>query len=110
MKKIKFKRVSIVKETRDFKVFNKYDWKSRNKERERILNELNYESIGFEKWNNTIDRKMAQYERTLKRDSTEVSKSIWKIIGSDGHMIGRFDSLEQAKRYCLKNDLDYGYF
>ena len=109
MKKIRFERVSLMKEISEFKVYSPYDSKAHAKEREKIRHSFDYEQLGFEKWSLAVDKKIAQYEHTLKYSCTKVKRSVWKVIGSDGRTICRFDTLEQAKKYCIKNDLDYGY-
>ena len=109
-KKINFERVSIVKEISEFKVYSPIDGVGRAKERAKIRHSLDYEQLGLEKWSSTVDKKIAQYERTLKCSCTKVHRSIWKVIGNDKRIIGIFDTLEQAKKYCIKNNLDYGYF
>lgn len=110
MKKIRFERVSIVKEIIEYKIYGHHDWETSAKEREKIRHSFDYKQLGLEKWLSTVDKKIVQYERTLKCSCTKVERLVWKVIGSDGRTICRFDTLEQAKKYCLKNDLDYGYF
>ena len=109
-KKIRFERVSIVKEISEFKVYSPRDLEARSKKRAKIQHNFDYEQLGFEKWVLAVNKKIAQYERTLKCSCIKVERPIWKVIGSDGRIICRFDTLEQAKKYCLKNNLDYGYF
>ena len=110
MKKIRFERVSIMKEISEYKVCSPYDGKAHTKEREKIRHSFDYEQLGFEKWSLAVDKKIVQYEHTLKYNCTKVKRSVWKVIGSDRRTICKFDTLEQAKKYCIKNDLDYGYF
>ena len=128
MKKLVFRKVRIERETRrkwDDKTCVPYPLKGdRIRYATAVLNqELDREYIEAESHEQREralerhDRRMSRYRSTLGRWRSEKMRRIppidtkWRIVDEEtGDVIGRFDSIQQAKRYCTLNDFDFGQY
>ena len=120
MKKLKFTKVKIVKCVDDVS-YNENIPFNIDKVRaayKRISDELRY----FSEQSNhastlemcrTYDKIYKRYEATRKHPGKvmHIENPRWMIVNDEtGERIKFCDSIEQAKRYCIKNDLDFGMF
>jgi len=72
-------------------------------------------------WNKSDKRKYVEkysrcaekYRRSLKKPGKKLNLETcrWFVVDeSTGETIKAFDSIEQAKRFCIKNDYDFGLY
>ena len=67
----------------------------------------------YARYNEKYLRKARAYLKTRKDRGKRMAlkTSQWKVVDeSSGEVIGQFDSIEQAKRYCVKRSYDFGLF
>ena len=67
----------------------------------------------YARYNEKCLRRTRNYLKTRKDRGRKMTlqTSQWKVVDeSSGEVIGQFDSIEQAKRYCIKRSYDFGLF
>ena len=66
-----------------------------------------------EKYLERYRRSSEKYRRSLKRPGKKMKMESqkWHVLDFfTGEIIEEFDSIEQAKRFCIKNDYDFGMY
>lgn len=120
MKKLKFTKVKIVKCIDDVSYnenipFNNYRAKAEYDQISDIIRKLNAfaNCVDSMKTCRIYNRMCKRYEALRKQPgkNMHIENPKWMIVDSNtSERIKVCDSIEQAKRYCIKNDLDFGMF
>lgn len=64
-----------------------------------------------DKYMDKYNKCMSRYRKSLKKPGKKLNleKFKWFVVDvSTDEEIARFDSIDQAKRFCVKNDYDFG--
>ncbi len=120
MKKLKFTKVKIVKciddvsynENIPFNIDKVRAAYKRISDGLRFLNERSNQASTLEMCRR-YDKISKRYEATRKHPGKvmHIKNPRWMIVDeATGERIKFCDSIEQAKSYCIKNDLDFGMF
>ena len=74
---------------------------------------IDWEKCDNHKYVEKYRRSTEKYHRSLKKPGKRLNleNTSWFVIDADsGEKITRCDSIEQAKRFCIKNSYDFGMF
>lgn len=118
MKRLPFRKVKILKRTKEVDYvenlcssYTKY--RDSNSlwcyEKKRII----WEKCDNQKYVEKYKRCCEKYHRSLKKPGRKLAldNSKWLVLDSTtNEVLAELDSIEQAKRFCIKNDYDFGMY
>ena len=124
MKKLPFRKVKIVRDFDEVEYNENAVFHANRGSVPKILSQIsthewdkacvdrNYEQA-YARYNEKYLRKARTYLKTRKDIGKKLmlKTSKWRIVDeATGETIEEFDSIEQAKRYCVKRSYDFGLF
>lgn len=74
---------------------------------------IDWDNLDNVKYMKKYKKSTEKYRRSLKRPGKKMKMESqkWHVLDfSTGEIIEEFDSIEQAKRFCIKNDYDFGMY
>ena len=118
MKRLPFRKVKIVRKNHDVEYSENLcsEWtkyRDSNKLWCYEKKSIDWSHQNNEKYLEKYRRSSEKYRRSLKRPGKKMKMESqkWHVLDfSTGEIIEEFDSIEQAKRFCIKNDYDFGMY
>jgi hypothetical protein len=119
LKNLPFRKVRIVRKTdkveyNENSPFNNWTHSEYEKKLCNIVaNEMGKDFAFGEKYYKKYQDRLAKYRKTKKNPGKRMKLEHFKwyvVDASTDETIEGFDSIEQAKRFCIKNDYDFGLY